>query len=141
MKIKTSRFGGVEIDENLAIHFKEGLLGFPEFKDYVIMEHNPGSPFSWLQSITNPDLAFVLANPFLIKEDYLNELSSEQEAFFSKDNNEEILVFVLVTIPPGKADKSTANLMGPIVIETESREGRQIILTNSDYNHRHPLFS
>ena len=141
MKIKTSRFGEVEIDENLTIHFMEGLLGFSEFKDYVIMEHNSKSPFSWLQSISNPDLAFVITNPFQIKNDYLEKLSPEEEALFSSDNGEEVLVFTLVTIPPGKADKSTVNLMGPIVIEPASKVGRQVILANSDYSHRHRLFS
>lgn len=141
MKINTSRFGEVEIDENLAIHFTEGLLGFPEFKDYVIIEHNPDSPFSWLQSISNPDLAFVITNPFLINENYLEGLSPEEKTFFSNETDEEVLLLALVTIPHGKADQSTVNLMGPLVIETGSRLGRQVILANSTYSHRHPLLS
>ena len=49
------------------------------------------------------------------------------------------LVFALVTIPPGSPGKMTANLLGPLVIDPESRQGRQVILANSGYNPRHPI--
>ncbi|MDB9823451.1 flagellar assembly protein FliW [Deltaproteobacteria bacterium] len=137
--IKTTRFGEIEIDESRVIHFSEGLLGFPEYKDYIILEHAPGSPFRWLQSITDSGLAFVITNPFLIKSDYLENLSSDQEALFSHYANDEIMVFALVTIPHGKAKNATINLLGPIVIDPESGNARQVILANSGYNHRHLL--
>ena len=137
--IKTTRFGEIEIDESRMIHFPDGLLGFPDRRDYIILEHKPGSPFLWLQSMTVPDLAFVMANPFLIKPDYLENLSPEEEALFKQEGDREIIVFALVTIPPGEADKATINLLGPIVIDSVSRKARQVILANSVYSHCHPL--
>ena len=139
--INTTRFGEIEIDESGMIHFPEGLLGFPDHRDYVILEHKPGSPFLWLQSMTAPDLAFVMANPFLIMSDYLEDLSPEEESLFKQEGDREIIVFALVTIPPGEADKATINLLGPIVIDSASRKARQVILANSRYSHCHPLKS
>ena len=139
--IKTSRFGEIVVDESQAVHFPDGLLGFPEYKDYIILEHKPGSPFLWLQSLNMPDLAFVITNPFLIKNDYLKDLSSEEEALIKNDEEKEKMIFALVTIPQGKAENATINLIGPIVIDTGSRKARQVILADSDYSHCHPLIS
>ncbi len=141
MTIETTRFGKLEIDETRVIRFPEGLLGFPENKDYVILEHKPDSPFCWLQSMDSPDLAFVMTNPFLVKNDYLENLSPDEKGFFSSENGGNLVVFVLVTIPPGQAEKMTVNLLGPLVIDSGSRIGRQVILANSGYDHRHPFIS
>lgn len=133
--INTTRFGEIEVDEGKAIHFADGLPGFHDRKDFIILEHKPGSPFLWLQSMDAPDLAFVLMNPFLMKSDYLQDLSTEEEALLKNENDEEIIVFSLVTIPRGEVKKATVNLMGPIVVESKSRKARQVILANSGYSH------
>ncbi len=139
MIIKTTRFGEIEIDENRAIHFSEGLIGFPEDKDYVVMEHKPGSPFMWLQSLTSPGLAFVIMNPFQVYPDYLKEIPSEEADMMKPGKDENVMIFVIVTIPGGKSEQSTVNLMGPVVIAPDEKVGRQVILANSGYNHRYPL--
>jgi flagellar assembly factor FliW len=138
-KINTTRFGEIEIDEKKAVHFPDGLLGFPDRKNYIIMEHKPGSPFLWLQSIDSPDLAFVMTNPFLLDSGYLKNLSKDEDALLKNENDDEILVFSLVTIPKGMIEAATANLMGPIIVESTSRNAKQVILANSGYSHRHPL--
>lgn len=138
-KIKTTRFGEIEVDEIKAVHFPDGLLGFPGKKNYIIMEHKPGSPFLWLQSMDSPDLAFVMINPFLLDREYLKDLSKDEEALLKNERDEEILVFSLVAIPKGRVEDATVNLMGPIIVEAKSRNAKQVILANSGYNHRHPL--
>jgi len=138
-KIITTRFGELEIDETKSIHFRDGLLGFPDKKNFIILDHKPGSPFLWLQSIDAPDLAFVMTNPFLTKSDYLKDISPEEEAFLKNENDDEVIIFSLVTIPRGEVEKATVNLMGPIVIESKSRNAKQVILANSGYSHRHPI--
>jgi len=137
--INTERFGPLEIEETRIIHFPDGLLGFPEYRNYVILEHQPGSPFCWLQSVDVPDMAFVMANTFHIKGDYLDVLHPEEKAYFANKDKDNIVVFALVTVPPGQVEKMTINLLGPIVIDSELHTGRQVILTNSGYHTRHPL--
>ena len=139
MKINTTRFGEIEIDENRIIHFSEGLAGFPVDREYVLMEHKPGSPFMWLQSLTSPELAFVIMNPFQVYPNYLKDISPEEEKELKPGSNETVMIFGIVTIPEGKASESTVNLMGPVIIDSETKEGRQVILASSGYNHRHPL--
>ncbi len=141
MNIKTTRFGDVAIDETRTLHFPEGLLGFPEQKDYVLLEHKSDSPFFWLQSVDRPDLAFILTSPFLLDKDYLKNLSPNEETLFQCREGGGISVFALVTIPSGKVEEMTVNLLGPLVIEEETRIGRQVVIANAGYSHRHPFFS
>ena len=139
-QIQTNRFGTFEILEDRIIHFPEGLLGFPEQKDYAILDHQPGSPFFWLQSLDAPDLAFVMANPFQVKGDYLADLRPEEKEPFQGDKENGRIVFALVTVPQGRAEDATINLLGPLVIDLESRRGKQMIFASYGYSHRHPFF-
>jgi flagellar assembly factor FliW len=139
MRIKTSRFGEIEIDEARVIRFTEGLIGFPDDKEFIIMEHRSDSPFMWLQSVSKPDLAFVIMNPFQVFPEYLKDLSQEEENALKPDDNETVMIVAIVTIPKGKPEESTLNLMGPVVIDPVTNRGKQVILANSGYSHRHPI--
>ncbi len=140
VRLKTSRFGEIEIDQTRALHFAEGILGFPEQKKYVLLEHKPGSPFCWLQSMESPDLAFVMVDPLIVKPKYLEGLSPSDRRWFETEEGVPKAVFALVTIPPGRVDRMTANLLGPVVIDLTTRAARQVILANSGYSHHHPFF-
>ncbi|MBW1940870.1 MAG: flagellar assembly protein FliW [Deltaproteobacteria bacterium] len=139
LTIKTTRFGELSIDEKRVVQFPEGLLGFSAQKDYVILEHTPESPFFWLQSLTDADLAFVVIDPFLVKKDYLKELPSAEKRIFEGLEEGKVTVLALVTIRQGNETPITMNLMGPLVIDTETRTGKQIILANPCYTCKHPV--
>jgi flagellar assembly factor FliW len=140
LRLKTSRFGEIEIDQTRSLHFPEGILGFPEQKEYVILEHKPDSPFCWLQSTESPELAFVMVDPLLVKSDFLEGLSPSDRRWFETEDEVPKAVFALVTIPPGRVDQMTVNLLGPVLIDLKTRTARQVILANSGYSHRHPFF-
>lgn len=129
----------MDIEEDRVVYFPDGLLGFPGQKSYAILDHRPGSPFLWLQSMDLPDLAFVMTNPFLIRTDYLQALSPEEMEHFACKDGREITVFAIVTIPPGRVEEMTVNLLGPLVIDLKMRAGRQVILSSGGYSHRHPV--
>ena len=138
--IQTSRFGTIEIEENRVIHFPEGLLGFPQHRDYILLDHKSGSPFCWLQSTDVPELAFVLTNPFRFIKDYLQDLSAEEQALFEIEEGGAPVILNLVTIPSGHVQKTTVNLLGPLVIDATARTGKQVVLAGAGYSHRQPLF-
>ena len=95
MKAVATRFGEIEIDKNLTIHFPIGLPGFPEQKDFTILEHKIGSPFCWLQSLSNPDLAFVMTDPQIAVPDYLSDLSSyEKYHLYQESDIKKISLFL-----------------------------------------------
>jgi flagellar assembly factor FliW len=139
--IRTSRFGTIEIEESGVIHFPEGLLGFPRHRDFILLDHGKNSPFCWLQSVDEPELAFVLTDPFPLVSGYLQGLSPEEESLIRFEEGKEVVVLSLVTIPQGQASRATVNLLGPLVIDVDARRGKQVVLANAGYSHRQPLFS
>lgn len=139
LDIETSRFGIVTVEAEKIITFPDGLLGLPEHKDYCILDHQPGSPFYWLQSVTVPYLAFIVINPLMGEPEYLDNLPQADRQLLDGIENEEKLILVLVTIKVDSPMPVTMNLVGPIVIEQASRKGRQVVLSTTRYSCRHPL--
>ena len=141
MKIKTTRFGTITIEEEKIITMPFGMLGFPDVKRFVILQHKKDSPFFWYQSVNDPMLAFVIMSPFLFKPDYnvdienvLKEMSWNEE---EKQNTLEL--YVVVNIPKGAPDKMTANLIGPILINNKIYQAVQMVISDSHYTHKFSL--
>ena len=141
LKIKTTRFGTITTEEEKTITMPFGMLGFPDVKRFVILQHKENSPFFWYQSVDDPMLAFVIMSPFLFKPDYnvdvenvLKEMSWNEE---EKQNTLEL--YVVVNIPKGAPDKMTANLIGPILINNKIHQAVQMVISDSPYTHKFPL--
>ncbi len=141
MEIETLRFGKIAVQEDKVITFPRGILGFAKNKQYLLFPHSEDSPFLWLQSVEDGDLAFVVMNPRLVKNDYsldvdenvLNELNAKQEA--------DLEVVCIVTIPRNDPKRMTINLLGPIIINSKSRNAVQVICDKKSYSHQHPVVS
>lgn len=141
MKISTTRFGTIEVSEKEVIHMPNGMIGFSDERRFIILRHAEGSPFIWFQSIANPNLAFVLLDPFLLEPNYKIDLQEEDKKDLGlKETSDGIQALVVLNISNnGKSLNITANLLAPIVINIEARRAKQVILFNSTYSHRHPV--
>ena len=137
--IDTQRFGKLIIEPEEVIRIPEGILGFAEHTDYVVLEHKPGSPFCWLQSMEDPQLAFVVINPLLVVENYVQNLSATDRKHFTGIAAGRLEVCALVTIRTDPVRQMTVNMMAPLVIDIPRRVGRQVILSTAGYRIRHPL--
>lgn len=134
ISIQTARFGEVKVDDNRVIHFVEPILGFPDSKRYVILDHAEDSPFKWLQSADESELAFVVTNPKYFGIEYEFVLSDDVAEQLGIEAVEDALVMTIVNIPQTDPAKMTANLMGPIVVGQTERKAMQIVLGESTYN-------
>ncbi|MDD5067837.1 MAG: flagellar assembly protein FliW [bacterium] len=130
-KIKTKPFGEIELDETQEIYFPDGLFGFELCKKFYILE-NPDSPFVWLQSSEEPALAFVMIHPMQFKTNYELKVSDEDLKSIEIASKNDILDFVIVTIPE-EPSLMTANLQGPIIINIKKKLGKQAISLKDDY--------
>ncbi len=142
MKYETTRFGSIDLEDHQIIHFKNGLYGFESQDLFGVLPFNADmeSPLEWLQSLTFPELAFILADPYVYVPDYTVVLSNEEERQLEVEADHSLLVRVIVTVPKNYEDM-TANLMAPIIINMNRSLGRQVILTNKDYDTRYQLIS
>jgi len=134
MNIHTVRFGEVAIDEDRIVHFVEPILGFEQSQRYVILDHAEDSPFKWLQSADEPELAFVVTNPKFFGIDYEFELTDEQAGQLKLESAEDALVVTIVNIPQENPGKMTTNLLGPVVINQKLRKAMQVVLNDSSFS-------
>ncbi|MFZ2956817.1 MAG: flagellar assembly protein FliW [Candidatus Ozemobacteraceae bacterium] len=134
MKCLTARFGEIDVLNEDIVLFPEGLLGFNEFHRFVILNSQEGSPFRWLQSLDDGNLAFIIVEPLNFLFAYDLEISDADAAFLGIEKAEDAVLYAIVTVPENVRDM-TANLQGPLIINAVNRKGRQVISNNA----MHPL--
>lgn len=141
MKIKTMNFGEIKIEKDKIIQFQEGLPGFENEKGFIIiLNEDKENPFHWLQSIKSPELSFVILNPFEIFKDYDLLLPETAINKLKIENKEDIVLYTIVVIPEDM-EKMTTNLLGPIVINSKEKLGKQVILEEDKYSTKHLIFN
>ena len=139
-KINTARFGELEIQEDRIFHFADGLPAFEDEREFVILPFDDDSPYSFLQSVATPELAFLMTVPFVFFPDYEFVLEDDVMAALAIKGSEDMQIYTLVTIPGGNIKEMTANLMAPVVINKKTREAKQVVLDKSQYTTKHRLF-
>lgn len=135
MKVKTNRFGELDVPRDKIIHMPLGILGFQNSYNYFILDHSEDSPFKWLQSADEPDLAFVIIDPYVFKPDYNIEVTSDDLVPIQTNTVDEIVVAVLVSIH-GDPRMMTGNLLAPLLVNYKKMLGMQVVLNNSNYTTR-----
>lgn len=138
IKVKTTRFGEIEVKEKDVIELPSGLIGFPELKKYVLLDHDKESPFKWMQSLDDGAIAFVLINPLLFRPDYTVEVSEAEVSDLTIEDEKDAIISVIVTMP-SNPQNMTANLKAPLVFNLKNRKGKQVILNNPEYTTRHNI--
>jgi flagellar assembly factor FliW len=138
ISIDTSRFGKIEVDPKGVINLTEGLLGFPDQKRYVLLSFSDNGPFVWLQSLDDPELAFVLIDPSLVDPNYRIAVGKEiLESLRVRDLNR-CKVYAIVTLNRDPK-QVTANLLGPVIINPDTNLGCQVVLMDTEYTTCHRI--
>ena len=134
MKINTKHFGELEIDDDRAIDFDEGLPGFPDDKRFILLENE--EPFYWLQSLSDGENAFILVDVFSLIPDYSPQVDTEEFSVLGEYNPDNFLIYNIVVLPENINDM-TVNLLAPIIINSVTKKGRQVIAKNENYGVKH----
>ena len=138
MIVQTSRFGSIEADPERIITFARGILGFPKYRSYVLIQPEPDSTFYWLQSVDAADLAFVVTDPLLFVPDYQVPIREETRQDIGLAGNDLAEANILVIVNK-VGDTLTANLQGPLVIHATTRAAAQVVISEKKYQTRHPI--
>jgi flagellar assembly factor FliW len=133
MRISTVRFGDIEIKDSDLIYFPGAILGFPASKSYFIIEAEDSAFFAWLQSVQEPELCFVVTDPFLFRKDYSVNLTSKEIELLAIKEANEINILSIVSINSRNNGQININLMAPLVVNATTRVGYQII--KEEYTH------
>lgn len=135
-KINT-RFGEVEYDPNNLLHFPAGLIGLPSLRHFIVMPNKKQGPLFWIQSVDEPDIAFVLTDPTNFFLDYLVVPDNTERQSLHIDENDECYTLTVVTVPPDQ--NITLNLAAPILFAPKTNRAIQIILEGTTYSSKTPL--
>ena len=132
MELKTSRFGPITVNPDDVITFTQPIIGFAEFRRFILLPGPQNDSIRWLQSAEAPELAFLLADPRSFYPDYQVSISRAELTELAAASLDELEVYVLLVVPED-ASKVRANLRAPILLNPKQRLAKQSVLDGSDY--------
>jgi flagellar assembly factor FliW len=126
------------VPANNRLQLPAGILGFEQYKDYMLLANPAEAPFAWLRVTESSSPAFVVINPFLVMPEYAPDIPDADVEFLGLKEANDALLFNIVTV--WGQNRVTVNLKGPIVINRHTHVAKQVIIANaSDYSVQHPL--
>lgn len=140
MKITTKLFDEIEVDEEKLITFPQGIIGFPELTDFLLIHDSESEGgIRWMQSIQEPAFAMPVIDPLIVMPDYNPSIEDDLLKPLGDVKEENTLVLVTITVPH-EIEKMTVNLKGPIVINGENRKATQMIIEDDKYLVKFPIY-
>ncbi len=139
-KVFTSRFGELDVEEEKIVNFRDGIPAFAEEHEFIILPYDEESPYYFMQSLKTPELAFILTIPFLFFPDYQIEIDDATIKDLDIQDQDSVTLYSIVTIPNGSLRYMTANLLAPVVLNTENMKAKQLVMEKSNYKTKHRLF-
>lgn len=125
-RVIQSRVGMIELDAERLIHFPKGLIGFPEQREFTLIQMRDNSPFLVLQSIAEARLGLLVADPFSFIKDYEIKLGAAEQKILKLESIRQVAVLVTVNIPKQHPERTALNLNGPILVNYKARIGLQV---------------
>ena len=138
MIIETLALGKLDVQNEQIYQFPKGIPGFDDENEFAMITLEEG-PFSYLQSLKDTRISFLISDPFVFYPAYEFELpeSDAEELGIT----ESVIVRCIVTInEQTQIDLTTINLLAPIVLNPLNKQGKQVVLHNSPYRTKHLLW-
>jgi flagellar assembly factor FliW len=142
MLVKTKHFGEVELDDDKVLTFNSGIFGFEECKRFTILYNNEKGDrpsISWLQSLDMEELALPVVSPSLVMDSYDPIVNDDVLDSLGKLTEENLDILLTLTVPYDLT-KMTTNLKAPIIINSDTKYGCQIVAENEDYVIKYPVY-
>lgn len=144
VEVNTRLFGKIDIDDSKIITLDKGIIGFPDLKKFTLIfdseKENEGTPgIMWFQSMDEPQFAMPVIIPNYVVPDYNPIVNDELLEGLGELNEKNIYVITTISVPED-IKNMTVNLKAPIVINTETLKGAQIIVENEDALVRFPVY-
>ncbi len=125
-KVIQTRLGKQVVSLDKVIYFPRGIMGFEDMHEFTLLQLKDGSPFLVLQSMDDPRLGLLVADPYSFLEDYPIRVSEAEQKLLRLQNIRQVAVLVTVSIPQGEPEKTALNLTGPILVNHQAKLGLQV---------------
>jgi flagellar assembly factor FliW len=137
--IETGRFGQLTVGNDETIVIPQGVLGFPEYTRFCLIDPADDTLILWLQSLENPQVVFPVLEPKIFRVDYSAKLSALELRELKLDNVNQSAVLSILTIPED-ITQMTANLKAPLVVNLKEQIAKQVVLQENEYSVKHLMF-
>lgn len=122
------------------IVFDTGLPGFPDAHRFALLHADEEGPFALLRCLDAPELEFVVVPPGIFFGHYQPEIDDATAARLELRAAEDAAVYVILTLADDPTE-TTANLLGPIVVNRHTNRAAQVVLAGSGYDLRARLLA
>lgn len=139
--LNTEKFGEIEISKDAIFNFISPIIGFNDLKQYALVDYKPDSPFKWLQSIEDMELAFPITLCSFFGIDYQFDIPDEEASKLEITSGDDVFVCNIANIPSSNPQAATINMLAPIVINIVNKKAMQLILKNTEFEVRRKLFN
>lgn len=142
MLLETNMFGTIETDGVKKLLFEDGIIGFPDMKNFTLItdaEDAGANKIYWLQSLDDGTFAMPIVNPFDILDEYNPIVEDEWFAPLGEHTEEDLLVFLALTVP-AEVEKMSLNQKAPIIINSRTQKGCQIIVEDESCEIQFPIY-
>ncbi len=137
--IYSTKLGEVDITDEQILNFQNGIPGFPNLRKFALIAQDNDQPIHWLVSLEDRFVALPVVNPWLVCVDYSLNLSQTDVQELGIENQADLSIWAVLTIPKDNPGETTINLLAPIVINLKNRKAKQIIQEESNYSVKHSL--
>ena len=127
-------------DDVPVVEMRGGLLGFPEYTQFTLINMNDEGLVYRLQSLEDEAINFVVVPAASFFPSYAPIVDDEVAARFDLVNGREVLILLVVTLGETFKD-STVNLMAPLLLDPNAQVAEQIIVENANLSVRTPLLA
>ena len=138
MKIQTKFHGELDIQADQLWEFPKGLPGFEDEKEFALLPVEGNDMFQVLQSTTTADIAFIVASPYTLVEDYSFEVDEPTIDLLGIEKEEDVFVLAVLSLKE-QIDASTINLQAPLIFQKNTKKAKQMILNDNTFSLRHPI--
>jgi flagellar assembly factor FliW len=142
LEIRTTRYGEMEtiqIPESAVLTFPEGVPSFERHHRFALIDDTRLAPCSWLQSLLDPLVGFLVIEAGLLIADYEFDISDPDVDLLGLDDAADARVLSILVVPEN-IRTMTANLQAPLILNPAKRIAKQMILTDERFPLRHPVF-
>lgn len=139
MKISTTRFGDLTVEEKDILVFNEGILGFEKLRKFFVVDPGDNTLIMWLQSTEDTSVAFPIIEPKIFDPEYIVKLLPSELKSLELENLSSARIYSILTIPSDITQMS-ANMKAPIVINATNGLSRQIVLQDNKLSVRLEMY-
>lgn len=143
MKVNTRLFGEIDIADEKIIRMPEGIIGFPDLKNFSLIYDEDSSKeerssLMYLQSMDEPLFAMPVVMPDNIFPEYNPTINDDILPDIGELTEDNLYVLVTITVP-SDIRQMTVNLKAPFIINTDTMKGCQLMVED-DVRVKEPVY-